>query len=412
MDILYITLINTITSTIVTSITRTIDIVFQNVGNPWDLFKKNLYDFIFGQRCEYTENRVTWGASDTFSVGNEIIKYIEEKTGKKCCRLSYDNTNEKVIANDHTFGNINIGYKVSSSSLSEHSSLRNMTMTFYSRYHTVDTFSTLVADLKKRATNRITANVFAMRKPGNPSIIKFFTREHLTKPKIHSAITADIVKKMDAGTARNFLLYGPPGTGKTTVISQVADHYDACVFISKLSHFESIYDMYDFFLDRAYSGYDDESNDVTCFPKTKIFIFEDFNTMMPASFWKGRGDDDLSLLSLMSSKSKDGGSDEGCEGKAAKDTSTSSSYYQPRAELTYSELLNILDGVIPMNGVYTFWTTNHIEDINESFTRNGRMCKLHVDRLDATETAEILGVSISEAKRLYPSGARVSDLKA
>jgi len=399
-EVAFVMLTNNIIMAFVTLVTTGIVELCKTVGNPYTYFITKIYNMIYGLPQEYNERTVTWNSTNPFPILGKIIEHIETTSKHRNNSYEYNYQVEKIMPSAITFGNINYGVTYSYVSSNGDNPAFSHSFVFHSRIHTRENFLALITDLKKQSYSRVEENQFIMKKPsrGNGQLnLKFFTRTHLETEKIHRRITNNIIKKIESKTARNFLLYGPPGTGKTTIISQIADHFNACVFVAKLSHFATSFEMYEYLLNTVYVGNDDRDTNISCYPKTKIFIFEDFNTMMPASFWGGRSE---SFIPPPPS------SDEKTEKKES-----SSSYYSSKADLTYSELLNILDGVIPMNGVHTFWTTNHIEDINPSLIRNGRMHKEYVDFLEAEEVANILKISVDEVHKRYPNGVKICDIR-
>jgi mitochondrial chaperone BCS1 len=111
---------------------------------------------------------------------------------------------------------------------------------------------------------------------------------------------------------RGYLLYGPPGTGKSSLIQSIASHYDRQLVSLSLT------DMDDSALLRAWS-------EITA---TSVIALEDID-----SVFNGR---------------------------------------QPLGELSFSALLNTLDGAGAVEGSISILTTNHRERLDPALIRPGR----------------------------------------
>jgi mitochondrial chaperone BCS1 len=111
---------------------------------------------------------------------------------------------------------------------------------------------------------------------------------------------------------RGYLLYGPPGTGKSSLIQSIASHYDRQLVSLSLT------DMDDSALLRAWS-------EITA---TSVIALEDID-----SVFNGR---------------------------------------QPLGELSFSALLNTLDGAGAVEGSIAILTTNHRERLDPALIRPGR----------------------------------------
>jgi mitochondrial chaperone BCS1 len=122
----------------------------------------------------------------------------------------------------------------------------------------------------------------------------------------------DLSRQRGIPWRRGYLLYGPPGTGKSSVIQAIASHYDRQLVSLSLT------DMDDSALLRAWS-------EITA---TSIVALEDID-----SVFSGR---------------------------------------QPLGELSFSALLNTLDGAGAVEGSITILTTNHREQLDPALIRPGR----------------------------------------
>ena len=124
-------------------------------------------------------------------------------------------------------------------------------------------------------------------------------------------------EKFSVPYKRNYLLYGPPGTGKTSLIYAIASKYDMDVHV--LAFNPSINDQT---LIQAVSRIE----------KKSILLFEDID----------------SLFEIRQKKSNNN-------------------------LVSFSCLLNILDGLSCKSGITIFITTNHIEKLDKALLRPGRV---------------------------------------
>ncbi len=122
----------------------------------------------------------------------------------------------------------------------------------------------------------------------------------------------DVYRQRGIPWRRGYLLYGPPGTGKSSLIQAIASHYDRQLVSLSLT------DMDDSALLRAWS-------EITA---TSVIALEDID-----SVFAGR---------------------------------------RSLGELSFSALLNTLDGAGAVEGSIAFLTTNHREQLDPALTRPGR----------------------------------------
>jgi chaperone BCS1 len=153
-------------------------------------------------------------------------------------------------------------------------------------------------------------------------------------------------------------LYGPPGTGKTSLVKAIANEYKMSIYIidinSGIINDETIYDVL------GNLGDSDEK---------KILLFEDIDSAF-SDKEKLLSENRIMITKELTDNTKD---DENDDEKG--DTKTIS--YRNKAEnkfLTYSGLLNALDGVISNHsGLLTIMTTNYVEKLGNALIRPGRI---------------------------------------
>jgi mitochondrial chaperone BCS1 len=142
--------------------------------------------------------------------------------------------------------------------------------------------------------------------------IDIVTETELFKDLDRFLQSRDLYRQRGIPWRRGYLLYGSPGTGKSSLIQAIASHYDRQLVSLSLT------DMDDSALLRAWS-------EITA---TSIVALEDID-----SVFSGR---------------------------------------QPLGELSFSALLNTLDGAGAVEGSITILTTNHREQLDPALIRPGR----------------------------------------
>eukprot|EP01119_Soliformovum_irregulare_P011426 TRINITY_DN2855_c0_g1_i2.p1 TRINITY_DN2855_c0_g1~~TRINITY_DN2855_c0_g1_i2.p1 ORF type:complete len:544 (-),score=185.34 TRINITY_DN2855_c0_g1_i2:46-1512(-) len=138
---------------------------------------------------------------------------------------------------------------------------------------------------------------------------------------------------------RGYLLHGPPGTGKTSFLLALAGHLRKPICMLSLS---------------APELNDTNLNSLlTSAPMGSIILIEDVDSAFTEK--RDKNDDDSNRV-------------------------------------TFSGLLNCLDGITSQEGNLIFMTTNHIERLNEALIRPGRVdMKLHIDRASTDQLRRMFG---------------------
>jgi len=135
---------------------------------------------------------------------------------------------------------------------------------------------------------------------------------------------------------RGYLLYGPPGCGKTSFITALAGHLSYSICVLNLS-------------DRSMSD-DRLQHRLADAPENSIILLEDVD----AAF--------VTREQLMEADDPD-----------SKKMALNEAAYQGLNRLTFSGLLNAIDGVTSTEGRIVFMTTNYVDRLDPALIRPGRV---------------------------------------
>lgn len=155
----------------------------------------------------------------------------------------------------------------------------------------------------------------------------------------------------DRGLAckQTYILHGKPGTGKSSTIKAIASNFNKNICIIDLSI------MSNQIFERAMSTV----------PKNSIVLIEDFDS---------------------------------CSAVHNRETKVQSDSIFDVEMLTLSKILNVLDGVISLNGSIIFLTTNHLEKIDAAMVRKGRVDYIYeIPHLEDAEIKEYISLMYPDA---------------
>ena len=171
-------------------------------------------------------------------------------------------------------------------------------------------------------------------------------------------------RKLGIPYRRTYLLYGPPGCGKTSFVSVLAGklHLNVCVLCLSDKNMNDIVLL-------------QSLNDA---PSNSIILLEDID----AAFPKNKSDDN------------------------GNNNNDSNKDFYGGPMLTFSGLLNALDGIASQEGRIFVLTTNHIEVLPKSLIRPGR-----VDRVVQFKLANVTQIQ-QMFTRFYPNEQELAHLFA
>ena len=175
-------------------------------------------------------------------------------------------------------------------------------------------------------TNSRNSTIFRNKKKFDT--IFFHEKNNLLNHLNHWYNNEEIFKKLGIHYKTGVLLYGPPGTGKTSVARAIAAHLDYDLYIVNIKE-STISNL----ADRFYN-----------IPRKSVILLEEVDCFLKKRNESQMTSDELGILSI---------------------------------------LLNALDGSCSSEECVFVATTNHIDGLDEAFTRNGRFdLKVYMGDID------------------------------
>lgn len=141
----------------------------------------------------------------------------------------------------------------------------------------------------------------------------------------------------------SIFLHGSPGTGKTSIIKALSSHYDRPLYIINMAM------VNDYNIDELFHN----------IPQKSIVVMEDIDCVNNVNV-ASRGSDEQDEREFVKRNLKN----------ILEDRPTPNSV--SATGLSLSSILNVLDGIKPLDDIIIFMTTNFIENIDPAILRKGR----------------------------------------
>lgn len=193
--------------------------------------------------------------------------------------------------------------------------------------------------IRKWEGNEWSNKIFIAKRPLNTVAVESNVRKRLISNIDFFLKNKDWYISKGMTYKQTYILHGEPGTGKTSLIKAIGSHYNMDIYVLPIGMIS------DSSLMQAFMSV----------PQNSIVIIEDF--------------DSSSATQTRIKPVKKTGTFPQENAEVAATPSTDENFNP----LTLSGLLNALDGIISINGLLVFLTTNHLENIDPALLRKGRV---------------------------------------
>ena len=343
-------------------------------------------DIRYGKLIVYEYESTSYWRKYRPYMANKFFQYIVDN--HNFTPKFYTSFCDKIITNTEFFGGVYVGASLRYKSANTEDQGQKMiawtnSFEFYTRLHTQEQFKELCEKLLKKSSK--ISDTPCIINYNNDHTCSVFDVDTETDVPYATTTVEQIKNDITKRTHSNILLYGPPGTGKTNMIKHIVNLFDGVLIVCNLNLFKDISQFRMFINQSEFRCVNKNNKDRLIKPKKKFFVFEDFDTMLPASFWKHEDATTHAEANKTADATSSGSTT--TTTTTAPVTSTTPKNNESFKNYKYSDLLNLLDGIIKNKDVYMFFTTNHINKIDSAFYRPGRMTlKTYVGDLTINET--------------------------
>jgi hypothetical protein len=179
----------------------------------------------------------------------------------------------------------------------------------------------------------------------------------------------------------SLLMYGPPGTGKTSVIKAIANYTDRNIHYVKLSSIKTFQDALDVIFSDSKNHVVSRNFDQSIGVRQKIVVLEDIDADCKSTHQRQQLPD----------RSKNPDSKLSFENQLCNAVMMANQETSPSSGLNLSDILQLLDGIVEVEGLMLIATTNHIGKLDPALVRKGRFTfLLEMEKIGPAETTEMI----------------------
>lgn len=427
-------LISVIFTAITNIVSNMLPIVSKKLSKMWNDFTGMLTNLIYGKNNKICIDNVIYSNSMNYgSLEKYIITDIANKSKQSSnMRCSTGGSVMSLTPQDSiTYDSVSYSYDEDEpcAEMIKNGIHKISKLTLNSRKYSCDQLFDIVKEYKDKYSyvydsgymgyvtmssggNRLLIDAFKIKYEGNIQDIPHSNVRNLLINKINDYNSGKINRI-------NIMLYGQPGTGKTTIIKKIISELNAVVMNIKLSNFKDISYLRYFMFSKTFSALcADENLSITLRPKYIVNIFEDFDADLQDVLMKRKnvdsditsdseGNDEISsdlteeqiiALNDLIKKNNINTSWAGTSVPVKEETSTKKK--DGGVSWALDDILNLLDGVLPLNNVINIFTTNCIDSIDPAFYRPGRMdiCE-HIGELSTEDISNYISKNVPEMEK-------------
>jgi hypothetical protein len=384
---LYTTAINTVVSLVCMAITELVKILYAKYNILYDY----ILSLIFGKLNIYVYNYNAQLQGEEYLTFDKFIMSEINKLNP-CNVLEFYRTGASIKACPiKTITHDNITYTLSESDLKDAEVKRGYSkrksMHISSRKKTVIEMKKIIDDFNAAYTKIIRSDGIVICKGPDMHMDIFKTKFDKGLESVYSLnVKNSVAKALDTYREKSeklvMMFHGPPGTGKTTLIRAISKELDGVMVMTKLSSFKSIDSLRSFVYRNSFPCLSEKRMFVSVEPTNRIIVFEDVDSDAYEMLKKRSNIEVVEETKLDADSIKDVINDI---------LDIKPSVPKPKDVINLSDILNLLDGILPLGKIIIIFTTNCIKEIDPAFYRPGRMdiCE-HIGELEHNEVINFI----------------------